>query len=1471
MADRDQDLRAVLIWLCLPLALLLAGIPHLLPHASTDVPPGRTYPTAPTAEPPGSALPSAPLSTEVLSRIDPTLLKEMLGGEPGAYHRFIIELTEQLDIDLLSPSLPVSTRTQAVVARLQATAQRSQVGLLETLGKQQALGNAQDIRPLWVFNGIAATASVDTILALAAHPEVRIIRADRWRQWTKPPTTADSDSLPGETDAEWNIERIRADLAWSVLGLDGTGVTVAIMDTGVDWQHPALQNQYRGYHPGGLVIHEGNWACTTDEGYEYPVDLHGHGTHVTGTAVGGQDASGRSIGVAPGARWIAVKMLNDWGYGYDSWIHEAFEWILAPGGDPDLAPDVVNGSWGGRDGTSEVFRADVQALRAAGIVPVFAAGNDGPYPASIHCPASYPESIAVGATDSSDEVADLSSRGPSPWNEIKPEVTAPGMQIRSSMPGGVYGSLNGTSMAAPHVSGLAALMLQADPTLSVADLEDIMASTAVPLGEEIPNNDSGWGRIDAYMAGGVAANAGYVAGSVLSQADQQPIPDAQVAAYDHEGAEKARVQADGLGQYLMALPPGQYAVTARAFGYAPGTVGEVEVEATLTTTVDFELFSLPTGTVQGEVRNADTNEPLAAAIRAADTPAQTTSDPETGLYSLELPVGLYTLKVELNGYRRLTIDEVQVTENEITQVDALLTPAPTLLLVDSGPWYSGSQAGYFKLALDDRDYVYDVWEVQDLETGVPTLDLLSPYSVTIWSSPLDAPGLIGAGDAISTYLTTGGHLFLTGQDVGYWDDGLNGQYGHPYYRLFLRAQTVTDDAGRGDVIGEAGDLLAGLSLPLNGPDSAANQVSPDGIDLYDQRQAALIGQYADDGGAALRSNGCQSYRAFYLAAGLEGLGDRWSRAELMDRALEWFNSPQPSFEVELHPPRQEEVWLIADSITYTVELVNRGRYPDQFSLELSQSAWPASVWESTFSHEITATTAISRCEGVTIGLMVAVPPGIQWNATDVVTLTARSLSDPSRSARAVFASKAPAPVLLVDDHRWYDTLEDYVDALDASQVPFDVWAIDPGWPPGTENVSVQRLQRYRAVIWFTGYDWYLTLSPADEASLTTYLDRGGHLLLSSQDYLYTSGFTPFAREYLGVAGFTESLSATHALESTASPLGDGLGRYALDYPFPNWSDALWARRNTEFVLWGQHDQPISLARDQAPWKTIFAAFPLEALSPQDLAGFLAQSVDWLSPLGDSSMTVEPRAVEAGGELSFTHMIGNSGPEALSQVSFSNTVPLSTSYVAGSLVGPAQYDPEADRFTWVGPLAVNEFFTVAYRLQVDPLLPAGHGVNNRATLADESGIQISRVASSRVGTPDLCNSQMTVSADSAGPGQILTYTLRLRNTGLQIAEASLTDTIPVYASYTPGTAWASAGALTSTDDVLLWSGAISVGESVTIGFPVLVSPTSAGLYPSPGLYLLNRATANDGWGDLRALEASTWLRLYVYLPLILETR
>ena len=305
-----------------------------------------------------------------------------------------------------------------------------------------------------------------------------------------------ADATPG-----WNLAVVGAPQLWS-LGLDGRGVVVATLDTGVDVLHPDLGPRWRGGHGGWLDPFRGTAS---------PYDAIGHGTQTTAIAVGGE------AGVAPGASWIAAKIYDDAGRTTVSVVHEAFQWLLDPDGDPSTAdaPDVVNASWGigATNGCESTFQPDLDALRAAGIFVVFAAGNGGPAAATSTSPANGPGVLSAGAVDASRAVASFSGRGPSACTgAIYPDLVAPGVSVRTadlSFAGTAqYVTVSGTSYAAPHVAGVAALLLEAFPGLEPDALESALRSTAADLAAPGPDDDSGRGLVDAAAAHAALSDPG---------------------------------------------------------------------------------------------------------------------------------------------------------------------------------------------------------------------------------------------------------------------------------------------------------------------------------------------------------------------------------------------------------------------------------------------------------------------------------------------------------------------------------------------------------------------------------------------------------------------------------------------------------------------------------------------------------------------------------------------------------------------------------------------------------------------------------------------------------------------------------------------------------------------------------------------------------------------------------------------------
>jgi bacillopeptidase F (M6 metalloprotease family) len=278
------------------------------------------------------------------------------------------------------------------------------------------------------------------------------------------------------------------------------------------------------------VDHELNFYDSIN-GQQAAYDDNGHGTHTMGTMVGSDGEN--KIGVAPGAQWIAAKILDAGGSGNDSDIMYAGQWFLAPVDyegnlHPEAAPDVVNNSWGSTPGDT-FYDGIMNAWRAAGIFPAFSNGNSGPGAGTSGSPGGSPMAFSAGAVDSAGKLASFSSRGPSRFDEIKPDITAPGVSIRSSMPGGGYSSMNGTSMASPHVAGTVALIQAANASLSVDEIENLLYETATPTTDatygESPNNGYGYGIINAELAvATIIDGVGQVSGIVQGAGDDVTPP-----------------------------------------------------------------------------------------------------------------------------------------------------------------------------------------------------------------------------------------------------------------------------------------------------------------------------------------------------------------------------------------------------------------------------------------------------------------------------------------------------------------------------------------------------------------------------------------------------------------------------------------------------------------------------------------------------------------------------------------------------------------------------------------------------------------------------------------------------------------------------------------------------------------------------------------------------------------------------------
>ncbi len=1393
-----------------------------------------------------------PYPEPAAGKLDSALQARLTTLQPGESIQVIVYLGETAVLPPPTPGVSALAHRMSIIETLQQTAVSSQAPLRRQLDIWQRDGQVTAYQPFWIINAIGVTGAAQTIARIAARPEVAVITLDNARRYFDPPErkwgleTADRQS-PISAAISWGIERIRAPAVWHGLGIDGSGVTVAIMDSGVDWLHPDLYPNYRGNLGGGIIDHTGNWYHTRYPSVTVPMDPLGHGTHVMGTAVGQN-----GIGVAPGANWIAVSVADAHGFIFDSDVHAGFQWLMAPAGDPALAPDIINNSWGG-DPYSPNFIKDISALQAAGIMTVFSAGNNGPAPETIGSPASYTDTLSVAASAADDSLAWFSSRGPSPLTtRLNPWIAAPGTNIYSSLPDGQYGEMNGTSMAAPHVAGVMALLLSANPALTRLEMADILANTAVPMTATHPNNDSGWGRLDAYAAVSAQAQTGTLEGIIRH--DKTPLADVSVTITTTDGIA-LQFETDDNGHYRVRLRPGTYAISASPFGYIPASASSLTVTANQTATKDLALTQLPTGTISGIVTQADGSTPLTATITVLDTPVQVQTD-ENGRYTLHLPTAQYKLRAAAAGHN-LAHALIFPQPGQPTVQNFTLEPAPTILLVDSGQWYFDSYASYYENSLTALNRRFDTWTVRSPFVP-PALSDLTNYDIVIWSSPRDSPGFINAGTVISNYLGLGGNLLVSGQHVGSYDGpGLNAQLWW-YYHLgadFMRKTAVTSALrGANDTV------FDGMTVTLNGDGSANNQTGPDQSRPRPRSLTEPAFNFDNGLSGGLQAGRCTPYRIAYFGFGLEGVAAH-DRADILDRSFDYFALPRLTTGLQWQPEAVDELALAGEQLVYTLTVRNMSEtMTDTFHLSAAAANWPASL--------VTDTLTLGACQSGQTVLTIDVPENTPIDFKHNTVATAVSTNNPDVSADIVLHHKTPGHILLVDDDRWYDQEALFKAMLDEMGLSYDVWEIggdnqSKGSPPPS------LLNAYDIILWYTAYDWFAPVTAVENETLTQYLAQGGRLFLTSQDFLDYHRQTKLARDYLGVNETREFITPTQVY-GAGNPIlpPDLAGPLSLDFtPYQNFADGVVPSRQSGPFVWLDKGIPGGTATTGDDWRAIFFSFPLEKLPPDTASTMMNDVVGWLSDLGESTFVVDQRTGDAGAARTYAITLRNLPFAPANQVAITNTLPVSLTLVPGTISGGAVYDGASRQVTWTGDLAGGASHIISY--QASPAAGLANGArldNNLQIFYARHTLAFERTAAVWVGAPDLSRSSLTAVTNAPAATQRITYTLRLVNDGSEMAEnatAVLRFSEPLTPVMSALTMTQGSAVLNSTR--LIWQGDLAAGGSATVTLALERAPSFS------RRWLPVTAVLNDNITPVQLIYNQLSLPLFTYyFPLIART-
>ncbi|MCX4548041.1 S8 family serine peptidase [Streptomyces sp. NBC_01500] len=712
------------------------------------------------------------------AKVDPALSAAVAKAGDAS---FFVVLKDQADLSGAREKRTHAARAKAAYGALTAHARSSQKSINAFLDKAKV--GHQDY---WIANAVKVTGDQDLVNQLAKRSDVAsIVKEQHYK--LDDIETADNKVTKSRTDSsatgdndtpEWGVADIKADQVWKQYDVRGEGIVIANVDSGVQYDHPDLVGNYRGNNGDGTFTHDYNWYDPTGQcgTSGVPCDNNGHGTHTMGTMVGKN-----GIGVAPNAKWIAAKGCETSSCSDESLL-AAGQWILAPTDHngqnprPDMAPNIVNNSWGG--GNTTFYQDIVEAWNSAGIFEAFAAGNDGD---GVTCsttkaPGAQAPSYGVGAYDSTGKIASFSGFGPSLVDgSAKPNISAPGVNVESTWPGSSYNVENGTSMATPHVAGSVALLWSAAPSLigNIDETRDLLDEGATDVddthcgGTAGMNNVWGEGKLDILASVDKAPHtAGTVTGKVTDKATGAALSGVTVkAANAASGTRTVTSGADGT--YRLSLNPGTYDFSLSGYGYGTSEVTGVEIAQNQGLAQDVALSAVPSHQVTGTVLDVTGKALSGATVEVTGTPVPSVTTDAKGTYTLpKVAEGAYTLTVKpvapvlCNG---IYSGSLTVTANlgKDVQVPARTDAAGNSCAPATYSWIAGTK----KVALTG-----------DEDSATVALPFpVKHYGVSYSTASVTTDGLVNflssrVGDYSNTALPTTGANSVKGFVAPLWDD-----------------------------------------------------------------------------------------------------------------------------------------------------------------------------------------------------------------------------------------------------------------------------------------------------------------------------------------------------------------------------------------------------------------------------------------------------------------------------------------------------------------------------------------------------------------------------------------------------------------------------------------------------------------------------------------------------------------------------
>ncbi|MEM7335306.1 MAG: hypothetical protein AAF490_24730, partial [Chloroflexota bacterium] len=647
---------------------------------------------------------------------------------------------------------------------------------------------------------------------------------------------------------------------------------------------------------------------------------------------------------------------------------------------------------------------------------------------------------------------------------------------------------------------------------------------------------------------------------------------------------------------------------------------------------------------------------------------------------------------------------------------------------------------------------------------------------------------------------------VSGQNVAAFDSSI---FAVPWWQLYMKANFLGQRVITQPIAGAIDTPFSGFSLGVNGTGSARNQFALDGVQGQQGTFAEPLFYYADGDPAAIGVGQCEDYEIAMLGFGLEGISFSFTRAYVLQTLFDYFEEPDDLVGLRWLADDIADFGVPGQAYSYTVTVQNVSEaYTDTISIQLDGDYWHTSV--------MTPTMTLGPCEIAETTISITVPEDAPKDERHDMKVTAVSTLNPASKPALTFEHKVPGSILLVDDDRWYDQEILYQRLLNSNGLPQDVWETTRG----IYNFSppLELLLEYDFIIWYTAYDWFQPISPDEREVLEAYLDQGGRLFLTSQDFMFYHHRTALAQDYFGAIGYHESVSPT-------AMFGGGIPGYSqrLAGPLPltygnyrNFSDGLTPRENAEILFWHNAGLPAAIGYQGATHRAALMSVPMEKLPADSHAEVLNHMVGWISDLGGSLLTIDNRASQPGEARTYTITVQNASIAPTNWVTVTNVLTDGLSLNIASLTGGATYNAASRTISWHGELESGETKTISYEATPDVGLATGMAVENNVTFEYARHlVAFNSYATTWIAPPDLHTSSVSLAMNRPVAPDRITFTLWITNSGLA-ATNGITAVVylPDHINPVSSTMSAPFGTPQFDEERFIWAGDLNSGQAVS---------------------------------------------------------